>query len=189
MSVPTVLVLPFPGQGHVNPMMSLSQKLIEHGCRVIFVNTDFNHKRVVSSIMVDEQQQYKLDDDESLMKLVSVPDGLGPDDDRKEPGKQYDAVVRTMPRMLEKLIEDTHHGDGDNRIGFIVADLEVGSKFGIKGAAFCPIAATMFALLCNSPKLIDDGIINSDGLLLTTKNRIRLSPKICQRWTQEPFFG
>lgn len=163
MSVPTVLVLPFPGQGHVNPMMSLSQKLIEHGCRVIFVNTDFNHKRVVSSIMVDEQQQYKLDDDESLMKLVSVPDGLGPDDDRKEPGKQYDAVVRTMPRMLEKLIEDTHHGDGDNRIGFIVADLEVGSKFGIKGAAFCPIAATMFALLCNSPKLIDDGIINSDG--------------------------
>ena len=27
------------------------------------------------------------------------------------------------------------------------------------------------------------------GLLLTTKNRIRLSPKICQRWTQEPFFG
>ncbi|KAG5097591.1 hypothetical protein JHK82_047445 [Glycine max] len=50
MSVPTVLVLPFPGQGHVNPIMSLSQKLIEHGCRVIFVNTDFNHKRVILPI-------------------------------------------------------------------------------------------------------------------------------------------
>ncbi|KAH1249033.1 UDP-glycosyltransferase 83A1 [Glycine max] len=41
-----------------------------------------------------------------------------------------------------------------------------------------PIAATMFALLCNSPKLIDDGIINSDGSLLTTKKTIRLSPNM-----------
>ena len=37
-----------------------------------------------------------------------------------------------------------------------------------------PIAATMFALLCNSPKLIDDGIINSDG-----KNIILYCPYLC----------
>nr|KYP41613.1 Cytokinin-O-glucosyltransferase 2 [Cajanus cajan] len=179
MIIPTVLVLPFPGQGHVNPMMILSQKLVDHGCRVIFVNSDFNHKRMMSSMV---EQQHSLD--ESLLKLVSIPDGLGPDDDeRNEPGKLLDAVFSTMPRTLEKLIEDIHM-KGDHKIGFIVADLamvwafEVASKFGIKGAIFCPIAATMFALLCNIPKLVDDGIINSDGSLLTTKKTIQLSPNI-----------
>ncbi|RDX61740.1 UDP-glycosyltransferase 83A1, partial [Mucuna pruriens] len=128
------------------------------------------------------EQQHSLDD-ESLLRLVSIPDGLGPDDDRNEPGKLLDAVYSTMPTTLEKLIEDTHL-NGDNRISFIVADLamlwalEVGSKLGIKGAVFCPIAATMFALLCNLDKLLEDGIINSQGLLLTTEKTIPLSPNM-----------
>nr|KYP41626.1 hypothetical protein KK1_037010 [Cajanus cajan] len=109
--------------------MILSQKLVDHGCRVIFVNSDFNHKRMMSSMV---EQQHSLD--ESLLKLVSIPDGLGPDDDeRNEPGKLLDAVFSTMPRTLEKLIEDIHM-KGDHKIGFIVADLamvwafEVASK-------------------------------------------------------------
>ncbi|KAH1076182.1 hypothetical protein GYH30_051878 [Glycine max] len=64
-----------------------------------------------------------------------------------------------MPTMLEKLIEDIHL-NGDNRISLIVADLCIGwalnfgAKFGI------------FALVYNLPKLIDDGIIDSDGVSL-----------------------
>ncbi|RDX81008.1 UDP-glycosyltransferase 83A1, partial [Mucuna pruriens] len=177
-NISTVLVLPFPCQGHVNPMMSLSEKLVENGCKVVFVNTEFNHKRVVSS-MVEQQDGV----DESLMKLVSVPDGLGPDDDRNNLGKLCDAMLRTMPTMLEKLIEDIHL-NGDSRISFIVADLNmgwalnVGGKFGIKGALFWPASAALFALLYNIPKLIDDGIINCDGFILTSKKRIRLSPSM-----------
>nr|KYP46639.1 hypothetical protein KK1_031735 [Cajanus cajan] len=51
-------------------MMILSQKLVEHRYRVIFVNSDFNHKRRMSSMV---EQQHSLD--ESLLKLVSIPDG------------------------------------------------------------------------------------------------------------------
>ncbi|TKY50180.1 UDP-glycosyltransferase 83A1 [Spatholobus suberectus] len=73
-----------------------------------------------------------------------------------------------MPAMLEKLIEDIHLNSGD-RISFILADLgmgwalDVGNKLGIKGALLCPASAALFALLYNIPKLIDDGIIDSDG--------------------------
>ncbi|XP_029124779.1 UDP-glycosyltransferase 83A1 isoform X1 [Cajanus cajan] len=164
MTIPTVLVLPYPAQGHVNPMIILSQKLVENGCKVIFVNTEINHKRVVSSMV---EQQHSLD--ESQIKLVSIPDGLGPDDDRNNLGKLCDAMLSTLHATLEKLIEDIHL-KGDNRISFIVADLcmawvlDVGGKFGIKGAIFWPASAAVFALICNIPKLIDDGIINSDGL-------------------------
>nr|KYP41620.1 Cytokinin-O-glucosyltransferase 2 [Cajanus cajan] len=177
---PTVLVLPFPAQGHVNPLMTLSEKLVQHGCKVIFVNSDINHKRVVSSMV---EQQHSID--ESKIKLVSIPDGLGPDDDRHDWGKLCDAIRSTMPSALQKLIEDIHL-NGDIRISFIIADFgmawafEVGTKFGIKGAMFFPMSATMFALFYNTPKLIDEGIINSDGLILTNKKTIRLSPNMSE---------
>ncbi|RZB71047.1 UDP-glycosyltransferase 83A1-like [Glycine soja] len=176
MGIPTVLALPYPAQGHVNPLMTLSQKLVEHGCKVFFVNTDFDHKRVVSS-MVEQLDSL----DESLLKLVSIPDGLGPDDDRNDLSKLCDSLLNNMPAMLEKLIEDIHL-KGDNRISLIVADvcmgwaLDVGSKLGIKGALLCPSSAAFFALLYNVPRLIDDGIIDSDGgLRITTKRTIQIS--------------
>lgn len=90
MNIPTVLALPFPAQGHVNPMMTFSQKLVENGCKVIFVNTDFVHKRVVRSMV--EQQDHSLDDSSSLLKLVSIPDGLGLEDDSNNMSKLGEAM-------------------------------------------------------------------------------------------------
>ena len=161
-----MLALPLPAQGHVNPMMTFSQKLLENGCKVIFVNTDFNHRRVVSS-MVEQQDCSSLDEQESVLKLVSIPDGLGPDEDRNDQAKLYEAIPKTMPGALEKLIEDIHL-KGENKINFIVADLcmawalDVGSKLGIKGAVLCPASAAIFTLVYSIPVLIDEGIIDSD---------------------------
>ena len=156
-----MLVLPFPAQGHVNPMMSFSQKLVEQGCNIIFVNTDFNHERVVRTMLNQESLNG------SPIKLASIPDGLGPEDDRNDFGELCVAMLSTMPAMLEKLIEDIHL-NGDIRISSIVADvfmgwaLEVASKLGINGVLFWPASAAIFVLQYNIPKLIDDGIIRSD---------------------------
>ncbi|XP_061347445.1 UDP-glycosyltransferase 83A1-like [Gastrolobium bilobum] len=177
MSISSVLVLPYPAQGHVYPMMNFSQKLVEHGCKVYFVNTDFNHKRVVSS-MVEQQKSL----DESLLKLVSIPDGLRPEDDRTDFAKLFEAIESTMPSMLQKKIEEIHL-NGEDRISCIVADvnmgwaLNVGNKLGIKGALFWPASAAMFAFQCNIPTLIDNGIIDSDGIPIT-KQTFRLSPNM-----------
>ncbi|WVZ15478.1 hypothetical protein V8G54_013044 [Vigna mungo] len=162
-NIPVVLVVPLPAQGHVNPLMILSQKLVENGCRVIFVNSEFDHKRVVSSF--GEQQQHSTN---QAMKLVSIPDGLGADDDRNDLNKLCDGLQNSMPKALEKLIEDIHL-KSDNRINFIVADLcmawalDVGSKFGIKGAIVSTSSAAIFALLWSFSSLIHGGIIDSDG--------------------------
>ncbi|KAL2335444.1 hypothetical protein Fmac_016657 [Flemingia macrophylla] len=190
MNIPTVLALPYPAQGHVNPLMTLSQKLIEHGCKVLFVNTDFIHRRVLSS-MVEHQDGH---DHESLLKLVSIPDGVGPDDDRNDLGKLDETILRTMPATLEKFIEDVH-GKGDDRISLIVADvcmawaLDVASKLGIKGAVLSTRSASFFGLMCNIPVLIDDGIIDSNyGLTLTTKKTLRISPSMLEMDTRDFFW-
>ncbi|MED6190921.1 hypothetical protein PIB30_110728 [Stylosanthes scabra] len=170
MNTPTVLVLPFPAQGHVNPMMCLSHKLVEHGCNIIFVNSDFNHKRVVSSM----ENNDKSDSSSSPIKLVSIPDGLGPEHDRVNLGELCVSMLNTMPSKLEKLIQEIQLNEGIKVI-CVVADvtvgwgLEVARKMGIKGAYFWPASASMFGLQHNAPKLIADGILDSDGNYLINR--------------------
>ncbi|MED6137496.1 hypothetical protein PIB30_065536 [Stylosanthes scabra] len=165
MSTPTVLVLPSPAQGHVNPMMSLSHKLVEYGCNIIFVNSDFNHKRVVSSM--ENSNNNDSSSYSSPIKLVSIPDGLGPEHDRMNFGELCDSMLSTMPSELEKLIEDMHMKEGIE-VTCIVADvymgwaLKVANKLGIKGALFCPTSASVFVLQYNAPNLVADGILDSD---------------------------
>ncbi|WJX75312.1 hypothetical protein P8452_58856 [Trifolium repens] len=76
-----------------------------------------------------------------------------------------------MPPRLPKLIEDINALDGNNnnKINCIIVTfnmgwaLEVGHKFGIKRALFCPPSATSLACCVCIPKLIEDGIIDSEG--------------------------
>lgn len=167
MNIPNLLVVPFPVQGHVNPLMNFSQKMVEQGCKITFVNSDFSHKRVMNSVAKEESLE-----ESASIKLVSIPDGLEADDDRSDLGKLCDSVISTMPSMLEKLIEDIYVNSGD-KITCIVADvimgwaLEVGRKLGIKGVLFWTASATVFTLQYNIPKLIQDGIIDAHGMFIT----------------------
>ncbi|XLS81939.1 hypothetical protein HN51_047770 [Arachis hypogaea] len=118
MGLKHVLVLPFPAQGHVNPLIHLSHKLVQHGCKVTFVNTEFNHKRVFNAMNGKE---------------------LGPEDDRSDVAGLIASMVRTMPSYLEMLIRVINSRDGgSNRIISIVCDtymawgLEIAQKLAIK---------------------------------------------------------
>ena len=110
----------------------------------------FNHERVVSSI----ENQESING--SPIKLVSIPDGLGPEDVRSELRELCHTMLSTMPAMLEKLIEDISL-NGDIRISCIVADvimgraLEVASKLGIIRVLFWPASAAMFAFHFSIP--------------------------------------
>ncbi|CAJ1830944.1 unnamed protein product [Sphenostylis stenocarpa] len=168
MGIQHVLVLPLPAQGHVNPLMRFSKKLAQHGFKVTFVNTDFNHKRVVSAT------NEEVDLEGSAVRLISIPDGLGPEDDRNDLASLITAILRTMPSALEKVIKDNmnaldHDVDGGSeKTTVIVVDLsmawalEVADKLGIKGAVFSPHSAAVFVLEENISKLIERGIINGD---------------------------
>ena len=163
MATAHVLVIPFPAQGHVNPMMLLSRKLVKYGFKITFVNTEIIHKRVEGALdsLVD-----------SNINLVSIPDGLGAEDDRNDLGKLCETMLHTMPEKLEELINNINASNGDDKISCIVADagmgwaIEVGNKMGIKGAVFWFAAAASLALQVSIPSLIDDGIIDSDGKII-----------------------
>ncbi|KAL8475807.1 hypothetical protein ACS0TY_028460 [Phlomoides rotata] len=173
MGNPHVIVVPYPAQGHVIPMLELSQWLVKHGVKVTFVVTNFIHKRLVESLS-------ESDDIRDLVTMVSIPDGMEPWEDRNDLPKLTEAILRVMPGELEDLIERERQ-----KITCVIADwtmgwaLEVAEKMGVRRAAFWPGAAAVVALLGSIPKLLSDGIIDNSGRALKNQT-IRLSPNMPQ---------
>ena len=163
---PHVLALPYPAQGHVIPLMELSQWLVKLGFKVTFVNSDFNHKRVVNALSAK-------DDIGGQIRLVSIPDGLEAWEDRNDLGKLTKAILRVMPGKLEELIEEIN--GSDDEITCVIADgnlgwaMGVAEKMGIKRAAFWPAAAALLSLIFSVRKLVDDGILTNEGETLCLK--------------------
>ncbi|GAV60384.1 UDPGT domain-containing protein [Cephalotus follicularis] len=69
---PHVVCIPFPAQGHVNPFMQLAKLLHARGCHITFVNTEFNHSRLVRSKGPDAVK------DMPGFRFETIPDGMPP---------------------------------------------------------------------------------------------------------------
>ncbi|MCD7458955.1 hypothetical protein HAX54_039679 [Datura stramonium] len=169
---PHIVAIPYPAQGHVLPLMELSLWLVKEGCRITFVNSEFNHKRVIKASSGNNDVRNKI-------SLVSIPDGLGPEEDRTDLKKLTEAIAQVMPGKLEEVINLINECD-ENGVSCVIADqnlgwaLGVAEKLNIRRVAFWPAAAATLASLFSIPKLIADGVIDSDGAILK-KQGIKLS--------------
>ncbi|KAL4322670.1 hypothetical protein AHAS_Ahas14G0233700 [Arachis hypogaea] len=181
MGTPHFLAIPFQVSSHINPLLQLSNVLAKHGCKVTFLYTEFNHKRAKNSAAAQDHD----DDEESskMIKFVTFPDGLGPEGDRSDSMKVLQSIKRTMPSLLPKLIEDINALNFENKITCILVTfnmswaLEVGHQLGIKCAALFPFSATSVASVHFIPKLMEDGIIDSDGNSIKSQE-IQLAPNM-----------
>ncbi|KAK6117425.1 hypothetical protein DH2020_048834 [Rehmannia glutinosa] len=157
-------------------MLEFSRWLAKHGIKVTFVNTEFNHKRILKSLSESDNIQ-------EVLTMVSIPDGMEPWEDRRDLAKITEAIFRVPPVELESLIEKINREEGGDKITCVVADatmawaLEVAEKLEIKRAAFWTAAAVVLAVSLNIPKLISDGIMDGDGRILKDQ-MVQLSPTI-----------
>uniref|UniRef100_A0A452XFK2 Glycosyltransferase n=3 Tax=Aegilops tauschii subsp. strangulata TaxID=200361 RepID=A0A452XFK2_AEGTS len=157
-AAPHVMVLPFPAQGHVTPLMELSHRLVDHGLRVTFVCTEPIHKLVLDAL------RRNADDGEALdgIRLVSVPDGLADGDDRRDLCKFLDGLSRCIPGYVEQLIRET-------KVRWLVGDanmglcFEVAKKLGVRVACVFPASAAGLGTLLRLPQLIEDGFFDDKG--------------------------
>ncbi|KAF7027492.1 LOW QUALITY PROTEIN: hypothetical protein CFC21_039530 [Triticum aestivum] len=172
---PQVLALPFPAQGHVIPLMELSHRLVEHGLKVTFVNTQHNHDLILGSLNDGISSLGGVD-------MVSLPDGLADGEDRKDLARLAESFSEVMPGELEKLIARLSESGACNyKLTWIIADASmawafpVAKRLGLRVAAFNPLSVAMFATRIRIPELIRDGIVDEKGLP-KQRGTFRLAP-------------
>ncbi|KAJ4715056.1 Glycosyltransferase [Melia azedarach] len=71
---PHAVCVPYPSQGHVIPMMQLAKLLHSRGFHITFVNTEFNHRRLIRSKGPDCVKGLP------GFRFQTIPDGLPPSD-------------------------------------------------------------------------------------------------------------
>ncbi|KAM7277378.1 hypothetical protein ACFE04_019244 [Oxalis oulophora] len=71
---PHAVIVSYPAQGHINPLIQFGKLLHSKGFHITFVNTEFIHKRVIQTKGSDFTNGL------SDFQFETVPDGFAPDD-------------------------------------------------------------------------------------------------------------
>ncbi|KAL4566014.1 hypothetical protein LXL04_030123 [Taraxacum kok-saghyz] len=158
---PHAVCIPVPAQGHINPMLKLAKILHSKGFLITFVNTEFNHHRLLRSRGSDA-----LDGIDDSFRFESIPDGLPPPENLDATQNVYDICRSTQEKCLspfKTLISKV--SDSFSPVTCIVSDLLMG--FTLDAAKELGIPEFMFwtggagALVCYDqyPNLVDNGLM------------------------------
>jgi hypothetical protein len=97
---PHAVLTPFPVQGHINPMLKLGKLLHLRGFQITFVNTEYNHKRLLKS------RGPNAFDGLTDFTFETIPDGLTPTDGDGD-------VSQDLRALCLSIMKNFHHFFGE----------------------------------------------------------------------------
>lgn len=162
MTKPHAVCVTFPAQGHVNPMMQLAKLLHSKGFFITFINTEFNHNRLIRAKGSSEWARGFPD-----FQFETMPDGLPPSDrdaTQDPPALGYALQQSTLP-ALRKVLERLRLAKGVPPVTCIVADgvmsgaIRAAQEIGVPAVQFWTASACGFAGYLQYPELIRRGIV------------------------------
>ncbi|KAJ0089034.1 hypothetical protein Patl1_33280 [Pistacia atlantica] len=167
-----VILVPYPAQGHVTPMLKLASAILNDGLikEAVLVTPEFIHNRVISSI-----------DSKNKIRCMSIPDGLEKDAPRDFFAIE-NAMENFMPAHLEKLIGNIVDEDDDGRVVCVVVDLvaswaiQVADRCGLPVAGFWPAMLATYCLIAAIPDMVQAGYICDDTGCPQVQEKAHLLP-------------
>lgn len=157
MRQPHVLVLPFPAQGHIKPMLCLAELLCQAGLRVTFLNTHHSHRRLNN--LQDLSTRFP------TLHFESVSDGLPEDHPRNLVHFMHlvHSIKNVTKPLLRDLLTSLSLKTDIPPVSCIIADgilsfaIDVAEELQIKVIIFRTISSCcLWSYLC-VPKLIQQG--------------------------------
>ena len=163
---PHAVLVPFAAQGHVTPMLKLGKILHCWGFHVTFVNTEYNHRRLLRSRGAGAL------DGLPGFRFATIPDGLPPSDAdaTQDPAALCDSTMRTCAPHLKRLIERLSSPDcGVPPVTCVVADsvmsfsLDAAREAGVPYALFWTASACGYMGYRHFQLLMDQGLAPLKG--------------------------
>ncbi|EXC34999.1 UDP-glycosyltransferase 82A1 [Morus notabilis] len=148
-----IILVPYPAQGHVTPMLKLANSLLSQGFRPLLVTPEYIHNQIARQIEA-----------ESAIICASIPDGI----DEKRPRDFFaieEAMEKNMPCHLERLVCEL----GDGVVACMVVDLlaswaiGVGNRCRVPVTGFWPVMLATYRLILAIPDMVRSGLISDAG--------------------------
>ena len=163
---PHAVFLPYPSQGHVTPMMRLAKLVHSRGFHITFVNTEFNHRRLIRSKGLDYVKG--LPD----FRLETIPDGLPPSDRdaTQDIPALCDSIRKNCLAPFKELLLKLNSSESEVPLvtsiisdGFMSFAIKAGEELGIPEIQFWTASACGFMGYLYFTELIKRGIIPFKG--------------------------
>lgn len=167
---PHAVCLPFPAQGHISPMLKLAILLHHRGFHITFVNTEYNHRRLLKA------RGPKSLDGFPDFQFKSIPDGLStPTDDNNSTQDIPSLCVSTRQHCLGPLFElikklnDAPPSLKVRPVTCIITDaimsfaLEAAEEIGVPGVIFRTANACSLMCYKHVGHLVEKGLVPLKG--------------------------
>jgi hypothetical protein len=167
---PHAVLTPYPLQGHINPMLKLAKLLHLRGFHITFVNTEYNHKRLLKSMGP------KVFDGFTDFSFETIPDGLTPIEDEDNASIDIPSLcqsirknfLRPFGELLAKL-QDSATAGVIPPVTCIVSDcympfaIPAAEEHALPAIIFNPFSACNFLTSLHFRTLLEKGLIPLKG--------------------------
>ncbi|KAJ4781462.1 Glycosyltransferase [Rhynchospora pubera] len=157
---PHAVCIPFPAQGHMTPMLSMAKLLHSSGFHITFVNTEFNHCRLLRS---HDNDLASFPD----FQFMTIPDGIPDSDDvstRDLPSLCQSTIENCLPHFRRLLYSLQSSYPEIPKVTCIISDasmsfsLDVAKEIGVPCAFFRFCSACAFMAYLHYRKLLEKGL-------------------------------
>ncbi|CAN6720647.1 unnamed protein product [Malus baccata var. baccata] len=154
---PHAVFIPFPAQGHINPMQQLAKLLHYKGFHITFVNTEVTHKRLINSLGANSL------DGLPTFRFETIPDGLPAGHPRDVPSLCV-STNKTGLAPFRELLKKLNSSPNSPPVTCIIADgvmtftLDAAHELGIPEVLFWTTSACGFLAYAQYHRLIEEGL-------------------------------
>lgn len=167
-SKPHAVCIPFPAQGHVNPMLKLAKLLHNRGFHITFVHSEYNHKRLLKS------RGPKAFDGLPDFCFETIPDGLPPSDVNVDATQDIPSLcsstTKTCSVPFRNLLAKLNSSNNVPPVACIISDgvmsftLDASRELGIPNVFFWTTSACGFLGYAHYRQLVEKGLTPLKGM-------------------------
>ncbi|KAL5701818.1 7-deoxyloganetin glucosyltransferase [Ranunculus cassubicifolius] len=161
---PHVVCVPLPFQGHINAMLKLAKVLHTKGFRITFVNTEFNHQKMLKAMGPDSLEGMP------DFGYETIPDGLPPSEISASQDilQLWESLSKTCLLPLCTLISKLNEAastSGKPLVSCIISDvllsvtLEAAEMFSIPGVLLWPMSASVLLIYLHAEQILGNVIL------------------------------